>query len=382
MSLMNHITPVKDSISGSNTAEEPPGGDARVTAGNLAKLNLRLLDNSPYGIAIISPDTSLEYLNPALEKLTGLSRYDLLGQRAPYPFWPPDKRKSYFNLFNEMMVTEGLCSEMQLQRRNGESAWVEVTLSPLAENQAKYFVINHIDLTERRKMREETEFYVREITRIQEEERKRIARELHDDTAQSLAFITLELDSLIHNSEIVSEKVRQRLTNLRLQAENSLTEVRRFSHELRPGVLDQLGLLAALETLVDETRARGQFFISFSTNGTPRRLSNEEEQALFRIVQEALSNVRKHSQATAAGVRIDFSRQKVKLSISDNGKGFPSQEVNRALSTGRLGLIGMKERARLIGGRLLIKSVPHEGTTVMVEIEAKPKNLKTFYPVS
>jgi len=176
--------------------------------------------------------------------------------------------------------------------------------------------------------------------------------------------------------------LRQRLTNLRLQAENSLTEVRRFSHELRPGVLDQLGLLAALETLVDETKSRGQFLISFNTNGTPRRLTNEEEQALFRIAQEALSNIRKHSQATAAGVNLDFSRQKVKLSISDNGKGFPSCEVNRALSTGRLGLIGMKERARLIGGRLLIKSAPNEGTTVVVEIEAKHKILKNIYPLS
>jgi two-component system, NarL family, sensor histidine kinase DegS len=191
---------------------------------------------------------------------------------------------------------------------------------------------------------------------------------LHDDTAQSLAYLALELDSILHNREVTSEKVVRRLTGLKNQVDVSLKEVRRFSHELRPGVLDQLGLIAALELLADELNERNQVQVTFNATGSQRRLTNEEEQALFRIAQEALSNVRKHAQATHAAIDIQFSRKKIRLTITDNGKGFPLSEVDDAAAKGRLGLIGIKERAHLIGGTLTLKSAPNKGTKIAVAL--------------
>lgn len=145
--------------------------------------------------------------------------------------------------------------------------------------------------------------------------------------------------------------------------------MRRFSHALRPAILDQLGLLPALEFLVDEMNRLRQLTINLTIKGKRRRLSDEEELALFRIVQEALSNVRKHAAATQATVSIKFTLRKMSLTIVDNGKGFNVEADSKsAVTRGRLGLISIQERARLIGANLVIKSYPGQGTTVSVEV--------------
>jgi two-component system, NarL family, sensor histidine kinase NreB len=201
------------------------------------QLNISLLENSPFAIAIIFPDTAIKFVNSALEKITGFSRHELIELKAPYSFWPKEKAEQYTHLLDQMIAEEKRHSEMQLYTNTGEYFWVEATINPVSEESLKYYLINFIDITELRRMREETEFYLREVIRIQEEERKRIARELHDDTAQALAYISLELDSIIHGPEVSAVKINPRLANLKQQVENSLEEVRRFSHELRPGVI-------------------------------------------------------------------------------------------------------------------------------------------------
>ena len=145
--------------------------------------------------------------------------------------------------------------------------------------------------------------------------------------------------------------------------------VRRFSHELRPDVLDQLGLLPALETLTEDMNKEGKVSARMEAVGTGKRPSPDVELVLFRIAQKALHNVRRHSRAKEVVVRVKFSHRKVKLNVIDNGRGFELPEVlGDFAGKGKLGLIGMYERARLLNGGFSVKSQAGKGTTVSVEV--------------
>lgn len=219
---------------------------------------------------------------------------------------------------------------------------------------------------------EAMESYVALITKAQEEERRRIARDLHDDTVQSLAALSLKVQGIARetsrNSKLSSIEINGHLEQVRSEINVILESLRRFSHELRPEVLDQMGLIPAIELLAEELTNEGKIKAWFEKIGTQQRLSTETEVTLFRIAQEAMRNIRKHSQATEVAIRIEFGTETIKLQIKDNGKGFePPKRMSTLTMGGRLGLIGMNERARLINGRFTIKSRPGKGTTIAVE---------------
>jgi len=213
------------------------------------------------------------------------------------------------------------------------------------------------------------EFYISEITRAQEEERKRIAREIHDDSVQSLATLALELDAVTKQKERLPEDVLQKLKGLRTETNNVLDGLRRFSHRLRPGLIDQVGLIPALEVLAEELNKEEGINTRLEIMGSERRLALETELVLFRIAQEALRNVRRYSGATKAKIKVRFTRKKVRLTVYDNGKGFEMPEMlGDFAAKGKLGLIGMQERARLLDSKFLVRSRVGRGTTVMVEV--------------
>jgi two-component system sensor histidine kinase DegS len=212
--------------------------------------------------------------------------------------------------------------------------------------------------------------YAKQILTAQERERTRMARELHDDTAQSLVALSRQLDGLLGNSEVEnSPRVKDRLENLRKLAAQTSNDVRRFSQDLRPSALDHLGLLPTLEGLASKMSEEDHIDAQLVVLGKPRRLSPEAELILFRIVQEALTNVRKHAAATEVTTTVEFTNGTVKLSIQDNGRGFQlSGQARELVEAGKLGLTGMVERAELAGGTLAVHSRPGEGTTVAAEI--------------
>jgi signal transduction histidine kinase len=146
--------------------------------------------------------------------------------------------------------------------------------------------------------------------------------------------------------------------------------MRQSSHQLYPSMLENMGLVEALSTLVNEFSERCSIDINFSNSGLARRLPMGTERALFRITQEALNNVHKHSGASQAGVNIMYSPQRVRLAISDNGKGFSVAEKSReAIGKGSLGLLSMRERAALIQASFKIDSSPNHGTMILVELK-------------
>jgi signal transduction histidine kinase len=212
-------------------------------------------------------------------------------------------------------------------------------------------------------------FYVRQITKAEEDERKRIARELHDDTAQALIDLSRRLDNLATSREQLSETVVRRLEGFQELIDSILRGIRRFSRDLRPSVLDDLGLLPALEWLTANLMDEEGIKTELKVHGDRRRLPPEAELALFRIVQEALSNVRRHSQASRVVTVVEFGEGGVRITVDDNGQGFelPGRTGDLA-TTGRLGLIGMHERARLLDGTLTVRSEPGGGTIVTVDV--------------
>jgi two-component system sensor histidine kinase DegS len=220
-----------------------------------------------------------------------------------------------------------------------------------------------------KQMRENLSFYCQQVTRAQEEERRRIARELHDDTAQNLVALSRRLDSLISTSDRLSPKDVTRLEELRQETDRISDGVHRFSQDLRPSILDDLGLLPALEWLTSDLSQHFGIAIGMGVLGSLRRFPPETELVMFRIAQEALRNMWKHSEASRAWVTVEFGNEKIILTVKDNGKGFELPErIGDLASAGKLGLAGMQERAQLIGGTLTLQSKPGEGTTVIVEI--------------
>jgi signal transduction histidine kinase len=258
------------------------------------------------------------------------------------------------------------------------------------------------DLSSARQRQDELRNYASLITRVQEEERRRLARELHDDTAQALIALSLGLDGSRRamGKLQLPEKDVQWLSNLQDLADHTLEGVRRACRDLRPSVLDDLGLRAALEWLSDSSAERG-VPCTFLCLGTPRPLSSEAEIAIFRIVQEALSNIWRHANATHADLELNYLPNLLQVTIRDNGKGFTVAQYSRVesgypvagrqifmekeesgtlvqypnarlLQDGRgepgLGLLGMRERATLIGATLAITSAPEKGCVIILSL--------------
>jgi signal transduction histidine kinase len=203
---------------------------------------------------------------------------------------------------------------------------------------------------------------------LQEEERKRIARELHDQTSQRLTSILMTLGAL-GEAESLAE-VRAHVADLRDMAAQTLEEVHDLALELRPRLLDDLGLLAGLQHCLGEFRDRYRVPADFQVLGLDEnRLPPRVETALFRIAQESLTNVARHAQASNVGVLLENRDTSVILIVEDDGRGFDVSRVMGAhVHEGNLGLYGMRERASLLGGTLTIESTPQEGTSIFVEI--------------
>lgn len=227
------------------------------------------------------------------------------------------------------------------------------------------------DLNSARRREFELRDYASLITRVQEEERRRLARELHDDTAQALIALSLGLDSLERaiGKLDLSERDAQWIANLHDLADRTLEGVRRACRDLRPSILDDLGLRAALEWLSDSSTSRG-VPCTFTCVGVPQSTTPESEIAIFRIVQESLSNIWRHSLATQAGIDLTYLPQLLQLKVWDNGKGFSAEEyldLPHSTQSG-LGLVGMRERANLISASLKIMSKPGEGCCIELSL--------------
>lgn len=213
--------------------------------------------------------------------------------------------------------------------------------------------------------REQVRRLSRKVLTAQEEERQRIARELHDETAQSLTSLLIGLRMI--EKAVNPEDLTNRIAELRAQTGRTLSEVRKMAVDLRPSTLDNLGLAAALQWYTDDFARRTPTTVSCRCFGLDHRLPDDIEVVVYRIVQEALTNVAKHADATHVDVSVGRDRGVVVASIADNGTGFDVDAMMSSRERG-LGLFGMQERVSLVGGSLRITSAVRQGTRVAIDI--------------
>jgi PAS domain S-box-containing protein len=223
-------------------------------------------------------------------------------------------------------------------------------------------------LDQSRVMQEELRHLSREVLQAQEEERKRISRELHDVIAQTLTGINIRLAALKKEAGINPGGFERNIALTQQLVEKSVDIVHQFARELRPAVLDDLGLVAALHSFMKSFTARTGVHTHLTAFAGVERLETDRRTVLFRVAQEALTNVARHAQATRVEVSIQKQPQGICMKIKDDGKSFDVKRAMLARGAKRLGLLGMRERLEMVGGRFEIESAPGQGTTVTAQL--------------
>jgi two-component system sensor histidine kinase DegS len=330
----------------------------------------QLFENAHDAICVQDNDGNILAANYALVRLTGYDIESLVHMKVT-DFLSKEGLEIAREVRQKLLKGEDFSGtyDQDITRKDGTQAFLRLSTS-LVLNEGKPVAFQHIirDVTEERKMQENLHFYLQQTTKAQEEERKRISRELHDDTIQALVVLSRQLDNLASEDIGLPEKHILHLEELRQRTNDIMQGVRRLSQDLRPAALDRLGLPSALEWLASDVAEYSGLDIKVNVSGRERRFTEEVELILFRIVQEALRNVWRHSQATKANIAVEFNESNIKIIIDDNGRGFsPPKSMGDLAKDGRLGLAGMQERASLVNGTLILQSKPGTGTTVTIE---------------
>jgi PAS domain S-box-containing protein len=243
---------------------------------------------------------------------------------------------------------------------------VEATLRKSERTQSRL-------LTESRRLHTQLRHLTRQILTAQEDERKHISRELHDDVMQRLVGINVELSALSRRPAAGARTLKSRLVRTQRLVQQSVAAVHRFARELRPAVLDDLGLIPALRAHCHGLVVRKKFKIRLNIFRGVETLAGDRRTVLFRVAQEALNNVARHAKASRVSLRISKTAHGVRMDIKDDGRSFNVAKALLAKTNARLGLVGMRERIEMVGGSLAISSAPGRGSTVRAEIPFHPE---------
>jgi signal transduction histidine kinase len=241
----------------------------------------------------------------------------------------------------------------------------------------KSHAVNQKLLEESQGMQKKLRHLTRQILTAQEEERKKISRELHDEVVQTLVGINVELSALVHGNSTGARHLKDKIARTQRLVENSVNAVHRFARDLRPAVLDDLGLIPALHAFCEGLAGRKKIKIKMTAVRAVEALDSDRRTVLFRVSQEALTNVARHAQATRVVIGISKIPGAIRLEIADNGKSFPVRKTLLAKNPKRLGLVGMKERVEMVGGTLTVESTRGKGTTVRAEVPFTTKEPKS-----
>lgn len=327
-----------------------------------------VFDAAPDGCIVVMADGTIRAVNPRIVELFGWSSADLVGQ--PVEVLLPDALRASHVDHRERFTQNphdrpmGAGLELRGRRQDGSTFPVEVSLSTWCPEGGEVRVICSVrDVSAYHRLRNFSEGALR----ASEEERRRIARELHDDTAQRLATLILRVRTLAE--EPSAAKRAKVLHDVRAEIVEAADGVKRLSRGLLPPELEELGLVLALQAHTRNLREAGIFRVDMELGGVDPYLDITAKLALYRIVQEAISNARRHSGATSARVVLAVEANTVVAEVQDDGSGFT---LGAAVDGHRgLGLIGMQERATMIGGRVTVDSAPGRGTRVRVVVPTR-----------
>lgn len=314
-------------------------------------------------VAITDSRGTITYINEQFSQISKYQKEELLGQdhRILNSGYHPN------SFFKEMWKTIGSGKvwkgEIRNRAKDGTFYWVDTTIVPFMNDKGKpyqYLAIRY-EITERKRVEQELQKMMTTIIDVQEEERKRLSRNLHDGIGQNL------YSHLITINRLLSEIDHPLLEQMQKEATQLIEEIRDISWELRPSVLDDLGLVPAIRSFLSRFSENYHIDVYFECV-LNRRLDISIELTIYRIIQEALTNIRKYAEVPDAAVTIREMDEVVRVMIEDKGKGFELDSEARGV-----GLFSMDERARAVGGELTINSLPGKGTRIILEVPSTAK---------
>ncbi len=322
-----------------------------------------VFESAPDGIVVVNDEGRIVEVNPCVLKQFGYTAGELIGE--PVEILVPESQRRAHERYRSRFQAEPASRPMGAglvlvgRRKDGSGFPVEISLSPWKTNDGDFVIGVIRDQTERSQLRA----FGQEALRAAEEERSRISRELHDDTAQRLAAL------LVHLRLIGLEEAGKRRSAMMVALREGLQEaaegVRRIARGLRPPALEDAGVVAALQAHIRDLFENQTIRTSFDAGAVDQLLNEDGKLVLYRVVQEALSNVVRHSGATVVSVTVHTEGSAVVAVVEDDGDGFDGRTVGEGAG---LGLLGMKERAASVGGSVVVESAPGDGTRVLLSI--------------
>ena len=354
--------------------------EAERTTGLLAAI----VDSSDDAIVSKTLDGTITSWNRSAERLFGYSADEAIGQHITL-IVPPDRRQEEVGILEKLRRGERVDHfETVRLRKNGTRFDISLTISPVKDPAGRLVGASKVarDISERKRAEQahkEAELSAR-LLQVQDEERRRIARELHDGVGQLLSAVGMNVSQILTEKGKLSPAAVRSAEDMRFSIERASAEIRTVSYLLHPPMLDEIGLPTALRWYVDGFAERSKMKVTVEVASEFPRLVQDYELSLFRIAQECLTNIHRHSGSFTASVRLSCMDEKVELEIRDEGKGI-NQEIQSKINSGAsvgVGFRGMQERVRLIGGKLTVHPNPSgNGTSVLVTL---PLNEEALAP--
>jgi PAS domain S-box-containing protein len=345
------------------------------------KFNLKILDvlNAlPFYVLLIDEDHQILEANIAVSTQLGVKREDILGGYCPQVIHRMDSP------FPGCPLEESVEKNHDIERELFDavsSRWVVSAVYPVgAVTRGNKRIYLHMvtDITERKLAQEQLKIAHEQLKNtlthlesVREEEKREMARNLHDETSQQLASLYAHLEAAISTIDKNIEQTKKLLRKAQTMATTALDEIHNLIYDLRPSVIDELGLIPAISHLADRHLKTTGIRVILKTAGRVHRLPGALEIALFRVVQECFNNIARHAKAHNVTVFLQFKPDRIKLRIGDDGIGFNVKEIMNSRDKFRgLGLLGIRERADMLSGTLEINSRPGYGTEVTIDVPA------------
>ncbi len=322
-----------------------------------------LISNNPLGIVVMDADHRVQLCNPAFEEMFAYSQNELEGANLDYFIAPEDEEAA--ELTRRIQSGQSVHATTRRYRKDGTAVDVELHGVPMSLDGRLVGCYGiYQDITERKKVEEGLRNLTFRVMQIQEEERARIARELHDDVSQRLGLLTFQLDQVLQGSLQTQSPYSRQLIGLSKIAHQLCGDIQHLTRHLHPSHVEIAGLVSAVSEFCAEYSRQNRFEIEFAHAGVPDALPQEVKLCLYRVVQEAIRNSQKHSGCRSVSVELSGSTEAIRLCISDTGKGFDPGSARGA----GLGLVSMTERVKSLGGQLRVQSRPGGGTSVQASI--------------
>ncbi|MGZ4989643.1 MAG: PAS domain S-box protein [Methylobacter sp.] len=328
-----------------------------------------IFNNVSDGIIIIDDNGIIESLNPSFEKLFGYSADELIGHSINKLMPESDRSRHYSYLTNYlnsgMAKITGIRREVSGLKKDGSIFLVELGVSAFSVDQRRYFIGTVHDITERKQHEKALRNLSSHLVTAREDERTRIARDVHDQLGSILAVLKMDLSWLAKQLPKELLKCHEKVAVMNMHLKDAIESVRKIITDLRPSILDDFGILAAIEWKIDEFRQQTGMQCVLTVSKENIVIDKNRDIAIFRIIQEALTNIALHSEATKVTVDIEGDANNLIMKITDNGCGMTKAQMH---SSGKYGILGMHERARHFGGELTIVSSPGKGTALELKM--------------